>query len=190
MGCGRSTRPTLGLTGGIETPTPPTSGGTNVSKGPNKPPDRSIGMLGPDTPDDFGEFEGFLPPAARSAIERFSIEDAIIALDGAGTYEAALQRHNGDVAKAKGDVGHGYHRYGLGIKRSEFREGWSEADVVDLVNAIVDNPSWAEDDPSAAGFYLYGAYGEQFATLAVRPYGRWIVAAVIPDDLRYSRSRG
>ena len=162
---------------------PITASGTG---GPPKPPDRIRGMLGPGTPDEFGRFGDFEPPATRSEIEGFSIEDAVVTLEGDGSYEAALLRHNGDTAKARMDAGHGYHGYRLGIKMSEFPEGWSPADVVDFVNAIVDRPSWAEDDPAAEGFYLYGAYRGQVGTLAIRPYGRWMIATVIPDDLRYT----
>jgi len=165
---------------------PITASGTG---GPPKPPDRTRGMLGPGMPDEFGRFGDFEPPTTRSDIEGFSIEDAVITLDGDGSYEAALLRHNGDISKARMDAGHGYHGYGLGIKISEFPEGWSPADVVDFANAIVDSPSWAEDDTTADGFYLYGVYRGQVGTLAIRPYGRWMIASVIPDDLRYNRLR-
>lgn len=151
---------------------------------------RVRGMLGPDGRDEFGRFGDFEPSLLRSDIEEFSVRDAVVVLDGDGTFEAALRRFNGDTARARSDAGHGYHRFGTGIKKSEFAAGFTDLNLVDLVDAIIDIPGWAEDDPLCPGMFLYGSHQGQTATLVVRNYGRWMIAAVIPADLRYAGRHG
>jgi hypothetical protein len=70
-------------------------------------------MLGDVTPDEFPVINGFRPPVSRAEIDEFSLDDALILLDGDGI-----------------PGGHGYHRNGLGIKSSEFPPGWGEREVM------------------------------------------------------------
>lgn len=72
------------------------------------PPRR--GMLGPDGPDEFPEFDDWRPPLRHSEIQTFDDRDANLLLDGDSS-------------------GHSFHRFGSGRGKNEFPPGWSERDV-------------------------------------------------------------
>jgi hypothetical protein len=129
------------------------------------PPRR--GLLGPTGPDEFPEFDGYRPSAARSQIDPFTADDAAAILFGDGT-------------------GHGGHAFGLGRRqrppKSEFPEGWAEAEVIEWVRAIVDIPVWAE--PAGAsrllGFDLFGEHRGVRGVVHVNWEGRWVISSGYP----------
>ncbi|MDU7359627.1 MAG: EndoU domain-containing protein [Propionibacteriaceae bacterium] len=127
--------------------------------GDREPSRRVRGMLGPDTPDEFPEFNGWRPDVRRSEIETFDEVDAEVLLDGDGS-------------------GHGHHRHGSGRGKTEFPEGWGEREVIDWVNAIIDSP--ADGQPEATGFSLKGSYRGVRGVVIVRHYGRWYIASGYP----------
>lgn len=131
--------------------------------GGGKPPPRSRGMLGPDTPDEFPEFNGWRPPVRRSEIDTFDHEAAIEILDGRIPYD-----------------GHGGHRHGSNRGKAEFPPGWSEADVADWVNAVIDHPVDAYD--AGRSVAIHGAYRgvRGVAYLQTDGRGTWWVATAMP----------
>ncbi|OCB42945.1 hypothetical protein A5721_26210 [Mycobacterium vulneris] len=154
---------------------------------PPKPPTRARGMLGPDTPDEFGEFNGYVPPARRSQIDDFSHDDALSVLDGDVTpaESRAIARR---VAAGDTDVEipHGGHRAGTGWGKSEFGPGFTEEQVIDLVRAIIDNPTDVLPNPKIAdAFELRGSHEGQAARVYVNPVGpgiaAWYVATTYPE---------
>lgn len=148
----------------LDTPAVQSSGG-----GPPKPPPRVRGMLGPEGPDEFGDFNGYTPPALRSQIDEFTIEDALAVLYGDGT-----------------PGGHGGHAHGTGGK-SELPPGWTAEQVQDWVNSILDNPANAAPSLVRPGaFSLHGSYDGLAGVLQIRPIRgaarpMWHIAAVYPE---------
>ena len=149
--------------GGVvnDAPKPKTSTGKG---GGGKPPRRVRGMLGADGPDEFPRLGGRKVPFRRSDIEEFDLLDAEILLDGDGS-------------------GHGLHRHGSGAGKSEFPPGWGEREVVDWVNAIIDNPQQGKvlDDNLGADFY--GIAQNVAGVVVVRRHGRWFIATAHPLPL-------
>lgn len=132
---------------------------TGGAGGGSKPPPRARGMLGPDTPDEFPAFSGWRPDVRRSEIEEFDLWDAELLLTG-------------------DESGHGFHAHGSG-KPSTFKEGWGPEEVVDWINAIIDNPS--DGKPLAdGGFVLFGSYGDTEGIVLVRRHGRWVIPTGYP----------
>lgn len=127
--------------------------------GGGKPPPRSHGMLGPDTPDEFPEFNGWRPPVLRSEIEDFDELDAEILLDGDGS-------------------GHGGHRHGSGMGKTEFPHGWGKREVVEWVRWVIDQP--VDGYPDGDGFTIYASHPEAPGAVWVRRYGRWLIATGHP----------
>ncbi|OBC11428.1 hypothetical protein A5784_35105 [Mycobacterium sp. 852013-50091_SCH5140682] len=167
--------------------TPPRTGSGDDGK-PPKPPNRVTGMLGPDGDDEFGEFDGYTPPATRSQIDDFTTEDALSLLDGDVTPEES-RRIAGLVAKAASNPDfdysppHGGHRYGSNWGKSEFDPSWQESDVQDWARAIIDNPTSARPaGPPGAGFILSGYYNGTAGELVVRQVGRnsWMIVTGYP----------
>lgn len=77
--------------------------------------------------------------------------------------------------------GHGYHRFGLGIKSDEFPEGWGVPEVMQWVHGITDHPTWGR--PTRNGFVLYGAFnGVEGAAYVRREHGnRWSISTAHPQ---------
>jgi hypothetical protein len=127
------------------------------------PPRR--GLLGPHGPDEFPEFNGWRPPAKRSEIDEFTLDQAVVLLDGDGT-----------------PGGHGYHRSGLGIKGDEFPAGWEAPDVVDWVHAITDHPT--RGIGSKSDFSLFGTSRDVDGVVRLRREygGKWVIATAHPQS--------
>ena len=162
--------------------TPAATGGRG--DGGNVPP-RVRGMLGPDTPDEFPEFNGYRPGAKRSQIDDFTTEDAASILDGDVTPEES--RRIVDRVRRDPDYNppHGGHRSGTGWGKHEFPSGWTEDDVIDWVRAIIDAPSRAEPGVRD-GFSLWGAFRGVFGVVRVQGTGTgvsWYIASAYPQDV-------
>jgi hypothetical protein len=142
---------------------PPTAAGHAGGGRGGEPPARR-GLLGPEGPDEFPEFNGWRPPVKRSEIDAFTEDQAEVLLDGDGT-----------------PGGHGYHRFGLGIKSDEFPEGWGVPEVMQWVHGITDHPTWGR--PTRNGFVLYGAFnGVEGAAYVRREHGnRWSISTAHPQ---------
>ena len=140
----------------------PGGGSSGGGGGDGEDPPRR-GLLGPDTPDEFPSFDGWQPPAARSEIDAFTVDQAEVLLDGDGT-----------------PGGHGYHRAGLGVKSNEFPFGWDVAEVVAWVLGITDQPTFGHPTPS--GFALYGSFADVEGIVRIRrEIGiGWVIATAYP----------
>lgn len=147
-------------------PVPPAVMPAAAAPGPDGPAKRVKGMLGPDTGDELPRFLGHAAPFRRSEVETFDELDATIVLDGDGI-----------------PGGHGYHRAGSGAGKSELPEGWDVPDVIDLANAILDNPSDGRPGRRAHEFGLLGSHrGVLTAVWLRQEYGgkRWRISTLHP----------
>lgn len=131
----------------------------------NRPPPRVKGLLGPDTGDELPVFGIRRVPFVRSEVEEFTVDDAAVVLDGDGS-----------------PGGHGYHRYGSGIKPSEFPPMWDVEDVVDIVNAIIDDPADGLPGLAPGRFSLFGSHRGLVAVVRLRDEAGtgWRIATVHP----------
>ena len=122
-------------------------------------------MLGAGTADEFGEFDGYRPPALRSQVDEFTADDAKHVLD----YDP--------------DTEHGGHRYGSVHGGDVFPPGWVEADVVEWVCAVVDGPADAWPRPDGKGFTLRGSHRGVVGVVNIRPTGAlngWYISTAYP----------
>lgn len=144
-------------------------------------------MLGPNTPDEFGKFAQYTPPALRSQIDNFRIEDAKSVLDGDMTPEERRDIANNVRAALRGRsdmprLPHGGHRHGTGWGKEEFDPGVGEGGVVDWVRAIIDDPADVRPAPWGVGFIVAGVYRGTRGEVVVRHAGEnaWIIVTSYP----------
>ena len=139
-------------------------------------------MYSGDGPDEFGDFNGYRPPAKRSQIDDFGPVDAELVLDG---YETPDKRRQ--VARViasgrwTGRKPHGGHRHNSGWQKSEFPEGWGAADVTEWVHSIMVAPSGAR--PTVEGFELLGSHRGVRGTVKIAPVlgtQSWYVSTAHP----------
>jgi hypothetical protein len=135
-------------------------------------------MLGPDGPDEYPSFNGWTPPARRSEIDDFAVDDALAVLDGD---DASLVRQVAVAIRAGryrgGSLPHGGHRAGSGWGKTEFPPGWDEQDIISWVRGVSDDPS--NGRPARGGFELTGTYRGVTGRLVVSTDGHawWISTA-------------
>lgn len=142
------------------------------------------GMLGPNGPDEFPKFDGWQPPAKRSQIDDFDLNDAKSLLDGDVTPEESQQIAAQVRAGVPGAKPHGGHRLGTGWGKDEFPAGWAEPDLIEWIRAITDNPS--RGHATETGFAIYGSHRGISGVLYVRPIGfrgGWYVATAFPTTV-------
>lgn len=157
-----------------------------------KPPERSVGMRGPDTPDAFGSFGDFVPPALRSQIDEFTAADAEMLLDDSmdavrRTSLAALVRRAIERGRRLPSRPHGGHRFGTGWAKSEFPAGWGEAEVLDWVYMLVGRPlRIAPLEGSQRSFQILRQFNDVFGVVRVRPVvevaNSWYISTAHPAD--------
>ena len=117
------------------------------------------------TPGEFPEIRGYRPPFQRGDIDDYTLDDALVTLDGDGTPD-----------------GHGHHRYGSGHGKSEFPQGWDEHDVKEWVDAVIDNPRIYE--PTARSINIFGSHRGVEGIVAIRTrYGVIEVSTAFPIDM-------
>ena len=121
-------------------------------------------MLGDMAPDEFPAIRGYTPPFKRSDIDPYRLDDALITLDSDGT------------------GGHGGHRFGSGMGKNEFPQGWEAVDVQQWTNGIIDHPQLYE--PVDDGVFIYGTYSNVEGAVIVRSrWGVTRIAAGFPVDM-------
>lgn len=134
--------------------------------------------------DTYPAWDGWRPPVGPAGIEPFTLEDAAILLDGEETLadlRVRAKREGRTLAQA---AAHGYHRYGLGIKSSEFPYGWDARQVLEWVDDIVWYPSWGGPGKDDSRFNLFGAPFGVYGKLSIRFRGRWEISTAYPTGLR------